>query len=253
MTNKILAVVHQETSSTGLVGELLQQRGYDVEQCCPALGDRLPMALERYAGAMVFGGPMSANDEHLPFIRQELDWLPQVLAARCPFLGICLGAQLLSRVLGGQVGPHPEETREIGYFPIRPTAAGQELFGQPLWVYHWHGEGFEVPDGAVQLAEGDLFPNQAFRYERQAYGLQFHPEMTQSLMVQWIERAGEQLIFPGAQSAPEHFAGQTRYGPAVEAWLNRFLDHWLGLRSPTAVAQTCPPAPLSNKVQRSRP
>ncbi|MBF2033880.1 MAG: glutamine amidotransferase [Leptolyngbyaceae cyanobacterium T60_A2020_046] len=225
---RILVIVHQETSNPGLLGEKLRSRGYRLEMRCPALGDPLPTCLTSYAGVVVLGGPMSANDDDtLPFIRAELDWLPTVLTADIPYLGICLGAQLLARVLGAQVQPHPTGQREIGYFPLRATVEGRSLFPEKMWVYHWHGEGFDLPPGATHLATGDTFPHQAFRYGDMAYGLQFHPEISQALIEDWTVRGAEQLTLPGAHSRDRHLHDHQRWGRTVDHWLTAFLDRWL--------------------------
>jgi GMP synthase (glutamine-hydrolysing) len=225
---KILLVVHKETSESGLVGQILQANGYTLETCCPAIGEELPK-IDAYDGAIVFGGPMSANDdEELPFIRAELNWIPTVLAAQKPFLGICLGGQMLARVLGAKVAPHAEARREIGYFPIQPTLNGHNPLAALKQVYHWHKEGFEVPQDAVLLATGKVFANQAFRYGKNAYGLQFHPEMTQDLIDRWTTSGAEQLQLPTAQSREEQLQNHAEYGPEVKSWLQGFLLSWLG-------------------------
>ena len=108
----ILIVLHQETSSPGRVGQILQQMGYGLDIRRPAMGDSLPETLDGHAGAAVFGGPMSANDDH-DYIKREIDWLSVPLLENRPFLGICLGAQMLVRKLGGEVGPHVEGLTEI--------------------------------------------------------------------------------------------------------------------------------------------
>ena len=141
MNSTFLMVVHQENSSTGRVGASLQARGHTLDVRCPMIGHELPQDLSPYVGVVMFGGPMSANDEHLPGIRAELDWLPAVLRANLPYLGICLGAQMMARVLGAGVAPHPEGCAEIGYYPVQPTANGQTLFQDVMQVYHWHREG----------------------------------------------------------------------------------------------------------------
>ncbi len=221
----ILLVVHQDTSDPGQVGELLAAKGYPLTVCCPAAGDRLPVDWSSYAGVVVFGGPMSANDEHLPFIRAELDWIPQVLAADLPFLGICLGAQLLARVLGAAVAPHPEGIAEIGYFPV--SFDERREFSPPRAVFHWHQEGFELPAGASALATGATFTNQAFRYGERAYGLQFHPEVTDAILDRWTTQAVEMLQLPGAQPRVEQFRHHARHYHAGRTWTSAFLDRWL--------------------------
>ncbi len=229
MSKKLLMVVHQETSNTGRIGAKLRDRGYELDTRCPMLGDSLPEHMDDHAGAVIFGGPMSANDgDTMPGIRAELDWIPVVLDSGRPFLGVCLGAQMLSRVLGGRVDFHPDGMAEIGYFEIRPTNHGNGLFGdQPLTVYHWHREGFEVVPDSVLLAEGDMFPNQAFRHGERAYGIQFHPEVTKEIMMRWLVKAAHRLVMPGAQSREKQLAGHPRHDPKIADWLDNFLDHWL--------------------------
>ena len=226
---QILVIVHQATSSPGLVGDQLRSRGYALDLRCPALGDDLPATMVDYAAAIVFGGPMSANDDDtLPFIRTELDWVTLAVASGKPYLGICLGAQLLARVLGARVSPHPQSQREIGYYDLLPTPTGRPYFTQPMAVYQWHNEGFELPSGAVHLAAGATFPHQAFQYGDTAFGLQFHPEITTPLMAEWTTRGVDQLTLPGAHPRDRHLADHQRYSSQVEQWLDEFLTLWLG-------------------------
>lgn len=235
---QILVVVHQETSNPGLVGQVLRDWGYTLDLRCPAIGQALPKDLAPYSGVIILGGPMSANDDQrLPFIGDELAWIPSVLAAQKPYLGICLGAQMLARVLGSQVTSHPEGLREIGYFPLWPTLAGKQLFTQPMHVYHWHQEGFELPKGCDLLAVGETFPNQAFRYGDRTYGLQFHPEITADLIEHWTTQAADQLALPGAQAKPLHLYQHRLYHEAVENWLRDFLSQWLAEVSGSSVGR----------------
>lgn len=224
----ILIIVHQETSNPGLVGEKLRSRGYQLDIRCPALGDSLPSTMAQHDAAIIFGGPMSANDDDVyPFIRAELDWLPIVLTSPKPYLGICLGAQLLARVLGAEVSAHPQDMREVGYFSLQPTSVGRPYIPHPMQVYHWHQEGFTIPQGAIQLAEGETFPNQAFCYGGTAFGLQFHPEITHAMIDDWTRRTPEHLVLPGAQSRELHLQNHARFGPTVDSWLDTFLANWL--------------------------
>ena len=228
MRDKILIIVHQETSTPGRVGVKLQQRGFSLDIRRPCLGHALPQTLDGYAGAVVFGGPMSANDcTSLDFIRREIDWLEVPLKEDVPYLGICLGAQLLARHLGAAVTPHPEGRAEIGYYPLRPTAAGKQLADWPGHAYQWHREGFDLPRGSTLLAEGEDFPRQAFSYGPAAYAIQFHPEVTLAMMHRWTVRASHRFVLPGAQPRAEHLRNWLIYDRAVAAWLDQFLDSWL--------------------------
>ena len=229
MSDKILIVVHQEHSTPGKVGQFLAQRGYALERRCPNLGDSLPADLSGYAAAVVFGGPQSANDDHLPGIRSELQWLEKhALPQNCPLLGICLGAQEIARVLGAKVGPHSEGLVEIGYWDVHPTDTEEAFLVESTTFYQWHSETFDIPEGAVHLAENDNFEGQAFRYE-QAYAIEFHPEMTRKMIEKWCtsERGSKKLVLDGAQSHASQLEGYDRNAQASDRWLNEFLDTFL--------------------------
>ena len=223
----MLLILHQEHSTAGRVGHTLTKLGYPLDIRRPRFGERLPDTMEDHAGAVVFGGPMSANDED-DYILREIDWMGVPLAEQKPLLGICLGAQMLARKLGGRVYCHADGHAEVGYYPIRPTDAGRAMFAQwPEQVYEWHREGFDLPPGAVLLAEGDAFPVQAFRYGPGACAIQFHPEVTYAMACRWTVRGHARLSLPGAKPRPEHFADRAVYDHAVRTWLTGFLDHWL--------------------------
>lgn len=223
----VLIVLHQETSTPGRVGNALRALGHPLDIRRPRFGDPLPETLDDHAGAVVFGGPMSANDPD-DYVRRETDWFAVPLRENRPLLGICLGAQMLARHLGARVDFHPEGKAEIGYYPIRPTAQGRACCAVwPDHVYHWHREGFDLPNGTQLLAEGDIFPVQAFRTGR-AYGLQFHPDVTYAMMHRWTTRGHERLALPGARPRTEHFALRAVYDMAERAWLSAFLQAWLG-------------------------
>lgn len=227
MGRRILIVLHQERSSPGRVGQALIRRGCELDIRRPALGDPLPADMGGHDAAVIFGGPMSANDE-LAFIKAETEWIGIPLKEEKPFLGICLGGQMMARHLGARVYSHPQDRVEAGYYPIRPTAEGRLLFDDPQHVYQWHQQGFDLPSGAVQLAEGGGdFPVQAMRYGQHAYGLQFHPELTTPMMDAWLEFGKERLNRPGAQPAELHRQGRAAHDATLRAWLERFLDHWL--------------------------
>ena len=232
-SGRVLLVVHQANSNPGRVGRALRGMGYDLDIRRPALGDALPASLDGHAGAVIFGGPMNVNQTRKhPYLRTEMDWIPLALDSGKPFLGICLGGQMLAKVLGARVRLHPKGMHEIGYFPIHPAPAGAALFEHGLHVYQWHSYGFGLPRGAELLARGETFRNQAFRYGRAAYATQFHPEVTARILDFWTTAGAHRLKDRGAQPRHTQLSRNRRYEPGIRLWLRRFLPHWLDRDSP---------------------
>ena len=226
MSGKILVVLQRPSSSAGRVGRALERRGFTLDCCHEAL----PATMDGHDAAVVFGGPMSANDgETQPFIRRQLDWIPMAVASGKPFLGICLGAQLLARALGAGVVGRADSLAEIGYHRVRPAPAASEFLDAPRHFYHWNREGFDLPPGAQLLAAGDIFPNQAFRYGFNAFGVQFHPEVTRAIIHRWTTNAASRPPVPGAQTQDEQLRGNLLYESASTAWLEGFMDLWAPL------------------------
>lgn len=242
---KVLIILHQETSTPGRLGHKLQDRGFELDIRRPPLGDKLPDSLERHAGAVMFGGPMSANDPD-EFVKREIDWLAVPLAENRPFLGICLGAQKLVRHLGGKVETHPDGLVEVGYYPITATPAGASLMEWPDMVYQWHREGFDLPHGAIRLAQGNSYPNQAFRYGDRAYAIQFHAELTLAMMCKWSIKGAHRMTLPGAQQRKLHLDGRLLHDAEVNRWLDRFLDIWIG--EANDLAESRPPPALEIRI-----
>jgi GMP synthase (glutamine-hydrolysing) len=226
----VLIVLHQENSNPGHVGQWLVRNGFPLDIRKPRFGELLPSTLAGHTGAVIFGGPMSANDKD-EFIRREIEWIGVALEEKAPFLGICLGAQMLAMHLGAEVSFDPEDRAEMGYYPLRATAAGRQL-GQDLGpfpdhVYQWHREGCALPRGALQLATSDgAFPNQAFACGPAAVGLQFHPEITFAQVHRWTGHHPTRLEIKGARQRHEHIAEHIAHAPKVQAWLAQFLERW---------------------------
>ncbi len=224
---KILAVLHQEHSSCGRLGHMLQAMGYDIDIRRPPLGHALPETMDEHAGAIIFGGPMSANDNE-EFVKREIDWISVPLKENKPYLGICLGAQMLSKQLGGSVAANKDEYAEIGYYPLHATPEGMSCFDWPQMVYQWHREGFTLPSGAKLLATGEQYENQAMQVGDKAYGIQFHPELTFAMVYRWTVKAEHRFCLNGAQPRASHIAGRLLHDAAVRLWLASFLDQWVG-------------------------
>ena len=225
----ILIVLHQEHSTPAHVGRTLRLMGHPLDIRRPRFGDPLPETLSAHDGAVIFGGPMSANDPD-DYIKAETDWITVPLKENKPFLGICLGAQMLARLLGARVYFDDLERCEIGYKPIRPLA---EPFNQtpnvgwPDTVYQWHRQGFDLPHGAELLVTADgPFPNQAFRYGS-GMAIQFHPEITYLQVNRWSGNSPNRLKLKGAQDRPSQLRDHVRFAPAVHRWRDALLDAWV--------------------------
>ena len=125
-----LIVLHQENSNPGHIGQWLVRNGFPLDIRKPRFGEPLPETLASHCGVVIFGGPMSANDKDA-FILREIEWIGVALKEKAPFLGICLGAQMLALHLGANVGFDPQERAEMGYYPLQTTPQGQRLGPQP--------------------------------------------------------------------------------------------------------------------------
>jgi GMP synthase (glutamine-hydrolysing) len=251
----VLIVLHQEHSTPGRVGLTLKAMGVRLDIRRPSFGEPLPETLKDHAGAIVFGGPMGANDT-LDWVRREIDWLQTPLAEDKPLLGLCLGAQMLARALGARVFNYDDKRSEIGYYAIEPTLAGDRLCPVPFprTVYQWHSDGFDLPEGGELLAVGgEHFPNQAYRYGGCAIGLQFHPEVTYHMMCRWTHRGAERMTRPGALSRPEHLGGWFQHDGRVAAWLEAFLPAWLAGRLAEPPPKPRPASPPGRKEEREAP
>jgi GMP synthase (glutamine-hydrolysing) len=181
---------HVAHESAGMLENVMVEMELDFHYV--DLFDHTPEQLDLTAalGLVILGGPMNVDEgDKYPHLVKEVQWIKQALEAGLPVLGICLGAQLLAKALGAKV--YPNGIKEIGWYRVdlTPHADRDALFeggGKRITVFHWHGDTFDLPLGAVRLAQSPECRNQAFRYGRSAYGLQFHIEMTAELIDSWL-------------------------------------------------------------------
>ena len=222
----ILIVLHQEKSTPSHVGLTLRRQGHELDIRKPRFGDPLPETLADHDGAIIFGGPMCANDKN-EFIRLETEWIDVPLRENKPFLGICLGAQMLANLLGARVYRDPYARAEIGYHPITPHAPPVEGIEWPNRVYQWHRDGFDLPVGAELLASAEgPYPNQAFRYGS-GTAIQFHPEISYMQVNRWSANSAHRMKLPGAQQRPLQLAEHHMQAPVVHRWLDAYLRSWV--------------------------
>ena len=225
-TARVIRVIHDDFSDGDRASSVLPERGIELDTVCPRHGERLPAVDDGFDGAIVYGGIESANSTE-DYIRDELDWIERWVATDKPFLGLCLGGQLLAKALGAEVVRHPRGLEEWGFYEVHPTDVGRSFMPETKYMYAAHNEGFEVPGGGELLLTGATFPNQAFRFGANAFGLQFHPECTAGLMRSWLELGRDDLGKPGTHDPERQLADADRYGAAMEDWFDTFLVAWL--------------------------
>jgi len=223
-----VAIRHVAFEDLGILGALLDTRGYDIRYLEPMREDPAEAAVGADLLA-ILGGPIGAyEDDAYPWLGREVAAVERRLAAGRPTLGLCLGAQIMARALGARV--YPGGAKEIGWDHLVLTQAGRdgpltELDGVP--VLHWHGDTFDLPEGARLLASTDRYAHQAFDLGPGVLGLQFHPEVTAEGLEAWFvghtaEIAAAGLSVPALRAyTAEHAATLKRAGTAM---LGRWLD-----------------------------
>jgi GMP synthase-like glutamine amidotransferase len=146
---------------------------------------------------VIMGGSISVNDESKhSWLIKEKQFIRDFISAGKPVLGICLGSQLIASAMGARV--YPNHNKEIGWFPVRGLVSPAPpifRFPESFLAFHWHGETFDLPPGAVQLARSEACENQAFQIGRSVIGLQFHLETTPGSLSDMISRSGAELVF----------------------------------------------------------
>lgn len=182
---------HLPFEDIGSLEPELLRRGFLIETVDAATASFPVPAIQDASLLVVMGGPIGVYEaDDYPFLTAEIEALRQRLAARKPTLGICLGAQLMAAALGARVYPG-DRGSEIGWFPLLPEPSSPApawfapLLAGNLAILHWHGDTFDLPDGAKLLASTKLYQNQAFMLEDFALALQFHPEVTESSLERW--------------------------------------------------------------------
>ena len=234
----VLALQHVDVERLSLLEEVLAQRGIPARYLALHRGERLPQSLDDLEGPkaiVVLGGPMGVYEEEKhPWLADEIRFLGGAIRSGFPVYGLCLGAQLMAAALGARVYPG-EGKKEIGWFPVdlTPGAQGDPLLGDEeasFPVFQWHGDTFDIPEGAVHLASSKRYPNQAFRWGECAYAFQFHLEIGTQDISTWLEAFEGDMNSPRSDADPEAIL---RDAPAHMETLNRraarWFERWLAL------------------------
>ena len=185
---------HLVCQPPGYLGEFLQAKAVPWEMICVDEDHPIPERLDDVSALVFMGAAVSVNDQ-LPWVEGELRLIRQALEQGIPILGVCFGAQLMSKALGGTVSRG--EGMEIGWHPLERVEAETpgwfDALPQRFDVFHWHADTFTLPEGARHILRSDCFAHQGFLLDDCHLGLQFHLEMTHEMVTQWVERYGSDL------------------------------------------------------------
>ena len=200
MTRKVLVFQHVPHEVSGTFDPLLKQVGVRIKYVNFSRQKEVKLNLDSYEGIIILGGPMNVEDsDRYPHLTQEIEWIKKALEKDLFILGICLGAQLLSKALGGEVTKN--SVKEIGWYDVALTEAGKkdpffQYFKNVEKIFQWHGNTFSIPESCVHLAHSKTCRNQAFKYGNRVYGVQFHLEVSRALIERWLdlEFNGEELL-----------------------------------------------------------
>jgi len=217
----VLIVKNIVTEGPGTIGDFLKKE--DIPFRIVELGTgEIPPPLDKFTALIVLGGPMGVYEmSRYPHLLACSRIIREALNRDMKFLGICLGSQLLARCLGAEIYPGPD--KEIGWYHIELTGDGlkdplmRQLAIHPqvgdFWrrfkVFHWHGDTFDLPAGAVLLASSQRYKHQAFRFGARAYGFQFHIEVTGDMVSEWLgNMPGAKEITAGTDNIYEEYSGR---------------------------------------------
>src|SRR5258706_7129040 len=228
---EVLVFQHDPFEDLGFFAEVLEKQGADYRVLRLFEGE-MPAEDWQHIGALIIlGGPMSVGEEdQFQFLRWEKRIIRAAIDEAVPILGICLGAQLIAESLRTKIYHGP--VKEIGWSTISITPHGQvdSLLGylpESATVFQWHGDGFELPNGAIHLASSVNFKTQAFRVGKSIYGLQFHLEVTPTMIERWIDERSKDLPFVPYVLPEKILANTHNYASTLKYYGERFLTEFV--------------------------
>lgn len=221
---------HVPFEGPGCIAAWAQQKGYSLQGIRLYAGDPLP-TVDETEMLVVMGGPMGVYEEDkYPWLKAEKQFLKSLILAEKKVLGICLGAQLIASVMGAAVYPHSR--KEIGWFPVFPAKAAEpwwcSLLAPSPIVFHWHGDTFDLPAGAVLQASSEACPHQLYTLGKGAAGIQFHFEATPDSIGDMLRHGQDELIPAPFIQPASLIREQMHHCKAANDIMYRLLDRLFG-------------------------
>jgi GMP synthase-like glutamine amidotransferase len=222
---KAIAVKNIEIEGLGTFKEALERRGVKTEETEASKG--LEISPDEFDILIILGGPMGVYEEDkYPFLKQEKELIKQFHEKGKKILGVCLGAQLIANTFGAKVYKG-KWGKEIGWYPVFPQNHLEIIYKDEIEVFHWHGDTFDLPEGATRLASSVKYNNQAFRIGNQVIGLQFHLEVTKEDIKNWIEVYKKELQEEGIPE--ENILATDEKWRRLKIYSDVFIDYFLKL------------------------
>jgi GMP synthase (glutamine-hydrolysing) len=227
---KVYVLQHHPVENLGTIADALEAAALAWQYVRIFDGHPVPQSIKGAGGLIVMGGPMGVyQTERYPWLRDEMKLILDAIAQNKPVLGVCLGAQIVAAALGASVARN-SAGKEIGWHPVRLEAAARDdrlMHGLPetFTPFHWHGDIFELPAGAVSLASSEKTPCQAFRYGENVYAFQFHFEVTRegvaAMAAEWPRELEKERI-----AADRMIADCERFVPPLESMAEQVFSRW---------------------------
>lgn len=228
---KALAIRHVHFEDCGTLGDVLKKRGFEIEYIEAGLFDLKGIDAAMPELLIGLGGPISVYESDLyPFINDELDLFRRRIAAKKPVVGICLGAQMLAHTLGARV--YPGKAKEIGWKALGLTEDGEKspvshLAASNTSMLHWHGDTFDLPDGATLLASTDITRNQIYSYGGFLIAFQCHPELKRANIESWLIGHASEIATSKVTTVNAIRSDTERFGGALQAAGRKCFEEWL--------------------------
>lgn len=225
-----LILQHLDIEPPALIADVLLEAGHTLTTVHLDQGGELPDSTDHINGVIIMGGPQSANDMQINYIREELIWLEKAIEDGLPMLGICLGAQMMAKAAGAEILSSP--VRELGWFPVYQTSASETdplfaLMQDGLMVFQWHGETFSMTDSMTLTATHPDVPAQAFRLGKAQYGLQFHVEVKEHIIEDWIKTGHSECQYLGSSGINKLRCQTPEYIQSMQNFCRQMTQSWL--------------------------